>query len=111
MSSERSLSGRSLVVVAKGTVLATVTFLAVAPVTSPARQVTTERHGAVTAVHTRSDRPMDHHECSPTGFGPDVVPRSALVRRDGRIRHVSFEEGWAVNTGAAHGRFVAVCRV
>jgi hypothetical protein len=53
---------------------------------------------------------MTEHDCSPTGFGAGVVPGSALVERHHRVRHVSFDDGWAAFTGAAPGRLLAVCR-
>ncbi|MCW2766883.1 MAG: hypothetical protein JWO11_2842 [Nocardioides sp.] len=53
---------------------------------------------------------MADHECSVTGFGADQVPTSALVRTPhGKLRMVSFDEGWAVFTGDARGTLVAVC--
>ncbi len=55
------------------------------------------------------ERAMVKHQCSATGFGAGVIPGSALVRRDERVRQVSFDEGWAVFTGEAEGTLVAVC--
>lgn len=53
---------------------------------------------------------MSDHECSATGFGADEVPTSALVRTErGKLRLVSFDDGWAVFTGDAPGTLVAVC--
>ncbi len=54
-------------------------------------------------------RAMDRHDCVEAGFDTDVEPRSALVRRHGRLLHVSFEEGWAVFTEARPGRLLALC--
>ncbi len=110
MPRERRPTLRSLVIATKGTVVATVAALAVVSVSSPARQMTVEQDDAGAAVHPRVERLIERHDCSATGFGPDVTPRSALVRRDGRIRHVTFERGWAVYTGVTHGTFVALCR-
>lgn len=56
------------------------------------------------------ERLMERHQCSPTGLGPDVIPGSALVRRGDRVRHVTFDDGWATYTGAAPGTLLAVCR-
>jgi len=71
---------------------------------SPSRAPSTE----VSA--SRVSHLMDRFQCSSTGFGPDVVPRSALIDLDGRVRHVSFDRGWAVFTGDAPGTLMAVCR-
>ena len=61
-----------------------------------------------------SSRPMDRilerNACSLTGFPPEVVPRSAVIREaDGRTRLVSFDRGWAVFNGDREGDLVAVC--
>ena len=53
---------------------------------------------------------MDRFQCSETGFAADVIPHSALIHLDGRVRHVSFDRGWAVFTGDAPGTLMAVCR-
>ena len=49
-------------------------------------------------------------DCSAAGFGPEVIPASALVQVAGRVRPVTFDEGWAVHTGERPGRLLAVCR-
>ncbi|WP_372728992.1 hypothetical protein [Nocardioides sp.] len=55
-------------------------------------------------------RAIRKHGCSTTGLDPALVPATALVRTaDGRLRHVSFERGWAVYTGARPGTLIAVC--
>lgn len=59
---------------------------------------------------SRVTRLMDRFECSPSGFGPDVIPNSALIHRAGIVRHVSFDRGWAVFTGKEPGTLMAVCR-
>lgn len=54
---------------------------------------------------------MDANRCSFTGFGPDVIPASAIVRTpQGESLLVSFDDGWAVFTGEAAGTLIAVCR-
>lgn len=53
---------------------------------------------------------MARHACSSTGFGPGVVPASALVLRHGKLRHVSFDDGWDTYTGTTSGTLVAVCQ-
>ncbi len=58
------------------------------------------------AVH----RVMRRHHCSTTGFGANAEPLTALIRTEqGRLRVVTFEEGWAVYTGNGPGALVAVC--
>lgn len=59
---------------------------------------------------SRATRLMDRFECSETGFGPDVVPNSALIHVQGKVRRVSFDRGWAVFTGDEPGTLMAVCR-
>jgi hypothetical protein len=54
---------------------------------------------------------MRRHDCSTLGFDDGTTPRSALVREpDGRLRMVTFEEGWAVHTARGSTVLVAVCR-
>jgi hypothetical protein len=60
------------------------------------------------------DRPthrlLERHRCSTTGFGPDVVPASAVIRDGkGRLRLVSFDRGWEVFSNERPGTLVAVC--
>lgn len=57
----------------------------------------------------RVDRFMERYHCSVTGFDADVIPRSALVHVDGRMKRVSFDKGWAVFTGDRPGTLMAVC--
>lgn len=55
-------------------------------------------------------RIMDRHQCSTTGFAPETVPASALIRTNqGRLRVVSFDAGWSVFTGERPGSLVALC--
>lgn len=54
-------------------------------------------------------RAMAKHECAITGFGDSATPRSALIRLDGRLHHVSFDHAWSVFTGEQPGELVAVC--
>lgn len=57
-------------------------------------------------------RLMKRYDCSTRGFAPDADPQSALVRGPGgRVRAVTFEQGWAVHTAADSdaGVLVAVC--
>ena len=55
------------------------------------------------------DRAIERHQCSTTGFANEATPQSALVRIDGRLRHVPFDRGWAVFTGDRAGALVALC--
>ena len=59
---------------------------------------------------TRVHRLMSRFQCSQDGFGSEVIPHSALIHLDGRVRHVSFDRGWASFTGDAPGTLMAVCR-
>jgi hypothetical protein len=63
---------------------------------------------------TPETRLMRRYDCSTTGFAPDADPQSAIVRgAGGKVRAVSFEEGWAVHTAAEQSAsgpvLVAVC--
>lgn len=54
-------------------------------------------------------RLLDRHECSVSGFD-DATPTSAIVRTAaGRLRHVSFDEGWEVYARHGQAQLVAVC--
>ncbi len=59
---------------------------------------------------SRVDRFMDHYECTETGFGAEVIPNSALIHVDGRLKRVSFDKAWEVFTGDEPGTLMAVCR-
>ncbi len=52
---------------------------------------------------------ITEHNCSITGFGDSASPRSALIRRHGVLRHVSFDRAWSVFTGQEPGELLAVC--
>ena len=57
-----------------------------------------------------TSRLLERYQCSTTGFEPDVIPATALIRdRMGRIRLVSFDHGWAVFNNERPGELVAVC--
>lgn len=58
---------------------------------------------------SRTARMMERFECSQTGFGSGVIPNSALIHLDGRVKRVSFDRGWAVFTGDKPGTLMAVC--
>lgn len=55
-------------------------------------------------------RLMERYDCSSLGYGDGVSPQSALVREPGgRLRVVTFDEGWAVYTARGKRELVAVC--
>ena len=54
-------------------------------------------------------RAMTKHECTATGFGDRASPLSALIRLDGQLQHVSFDQAWSVFTGDEPGELLAVC--
>ncbi|HYF74863.1 MAG TPA: hypothetical protein VD864_18690 [Nocardioides sp.] len=55
-------------------------------------------------------RKLARHECSPTGFGTDRQPTSALVRSArGSLRLVDFDTGWRIYTRHGAATLVAVC--
>lgn len=57
-----------------------------------------------------TNRLLERHNCSTTGFQPDVIPTSAVIRdAAGRTRIVTFDEGWAVFNNERPGELVAVC--
>ncbi len=57
-----------------------------------------------------TSRMMEWHHCSTTGFAPDVIPSTAVIRNEaGRVRLVSFDHGWAVFNDERPGELVAVC--
>jgi hypothetical protein len=57
-----------------------------------------------------TSRLLERHQCSTTGFDPDVIPSTAVIRdRSGRARVVSFDHGWAVFNRERPGELVAVC--
>ena len=57
-----------------------------------------------------TSRMLERHQCSMTGFEPDVIPATAVIRdRMGRTRLVSFDRGWAVFNNEQPGELVAVC--
>lgn len=55
-------------------------------------------------------RLLERNHCSTTGFEPDVIPSTAVIRDgSGRTRVVSFDHGWAVFNNERPGELVAVC--
>lgn len=95
-------------------VAVTVGILAVSPVLTSTQEVVAEQAQGPTpsdlAAQADLDEQMSRHDCSVDGFGPGVIPGSALVERNDQIHHVSFDDGWAVFTGDAEGALLAVCR-
>ena len=67
------------------------------------------RIGAAADASTPVARVLAKHDCSTTGF-EEETPASAVIRTGaGRLRHVSFDEGWAVYTRHGAAQLVAVC--
>ncbi|MDO9457871.1 hypothetical protein [Nocardioides sp.] len=90
-----------------------VALVAVGPLLTPSPVVADRAQGPTgspLSAPTELDSLMTRLDCSSTGFGPGVLPGSALVERDARVQHVSFDDGWAVHTGTAEGELLAVCR-
>jgi len=57
-----------------------------------------------------TSRLLERNRCSTTGFGPEVIPATAVIRdRSGHTKVVSFERGWAVFNNERPGELVAVC--
>ncbi len=61
-------------------------------------------------VDTALEQLMADHRCTTTGFPDGSVPVSTLLRnREGQLRVVSLDRGWAAYQGTAPGELVAVC--
>lgn len=105
---------RRAVGVVKLAAASTIAIIAVSPALAATQEVVADQAPGPTAsdvaAQTVLDALMTQHDCSVDGFGPDVIPGSALVERNDDIRHVSFDDGWAVYTGDAPGALLAVCR-
>ena len=57
-----------------------------------------------------TSRLLERNNCSTTGFDPDVIPTTAVIRDAvGETRVVSFDHGWAVFNNERPGDLVAVC--
>lgn len=83
--------------------------LAAQPVTSPGPGYADFPVRGASDSPGRESRLVQRHDCSATGFA-DATPLSAVVRSaGGRLRHVSFETGWAVYTRHGAAELVAVC--
>ncbi len=93
-------------------VAAAVALLTVGPALASAHDGVADQGPTASDISAQGelDALMAQHDCSATGFGPDVIPGSALVERDDRVRHVSFDDGWATYLGDADGSLLAVCR-
>jgi len=83
--------------------------LATTSVDEPTHRPMTNDESPIAWNDDRLAEMMTEHRCSTTGFGNDHIPGSAIVLRDGEVRHVSFDHGWAVFTGKREGTLVAVC--
>ena len=62
-----------------------------------------------TPVPGRAADLFEQYDCSVTGFGDGRTPRSAIVRADGDIRVVTFQEGWRVHVTRGPATLVGVC--
>lgn len=108
-------SVRRSVEVGKCAIVAALAFLAVASAGATSQGMSGVPETSSTSTGTSSgqvrlDKLIARHDCSPTGFGADVIPGSSLVLQDNKVRHVSFDDGWAVYTGEQSGTLLAVCR-
>lgn len=93
-------------VTAVGSVLVAGLFTSPAP-SGP--QYADHRIGEVADARTPMTRLLAEHDCSMTGF-ENGTPASALIRTaTGRLRHVTFDAGWAVYTRHGAAQLVAVC--
>jgi hypothetical protein len=100
------------VAIAKTAVVGAISFVAVAAMgTTTEGMSAAQELSSPPAGQARLDKLIARHDCSPTGFGPGVIPGSALVERRDKIRHVSFDHGWAVFNAEKPGTLLAVCRV
>lgn len=93
--------------VVKGAVLgAVITIGATAHVSAEPATPTTPSPRVDTAL----EQLTADHRCTTTGFPDGSVPASTLLRnRDGQLRVVTFDRGWAAYQGTAPGELVAVC--
>jgi hypothetical protein len=57
----------------------------------------------------KAQRLAARYDCSPHGLRQGVVPARAVVRVSGKVRTVSFAEGWATRLGHQRGTLVSVC--
>lgn len=109
---------RRAVLAAKFAIVAAMAFFAVssasaaATTAGPTEGVTAAQEvSAPAAGQARLDKLVNLHDCSAAGFGADVIPGSSLVLQDDKVRHVSFDDGWAIYTGEKPGTLLALCRV
>lgn len=112
MSRAAQLTRHRAVAVVKAAVVGAISFAAITAMgTTTEGMSAAQELSSPPAGQARLDKLVARHDCSPTGFGPDVIPGSALVERRDKIRHVSFDQGWAVFKGEKAGTLLAVCRV
>ncbi len=103
---------RRTIATTKCAIVAALTFTVVSTASSPtlSSPTTAQNISAPTAGRARLDKLVTRHGCSATGFGDETIPGSSLVLEDNKVRHVSFDDGWAVYTGEQSGTLIAVCR-
>ena len=59
---------------------------------------------------SEAGRLIRRYDCSTVGYDDGSTPRSAIVRGgDGKVRVVTFEQGWDIHTSATRAELVAVC--
>lgn len=110
MSRAPKVLARRAVELTKCLLVGVMAFLAVSTTTTTEGMTAAQEISTAPAGAARLDKLMARHDCSPTGFGADVIPGSSLVLQDDKVRHVSFDDGWAVYTGEQSGTLLAVCR-
>ena len=57
----------------------------------------------------KAQRLAAKYDCSPHGLEEGVIPARAVVRVGGKVRTVSFDEGWSTRLGHQRGTLVSVC--
>jgi len=57
----------------------------------------------------KAHRLASTYDCSPHGLDRGVIPARAVVRVGGKVRTVSFAEGWSTHLGHQRGTLVSVC--
>lgn len=104
---------RRALMASKCVIVAALAFFAVSTASAASTEGATaaQETSAQPAGQARLDKLISRHDCSLTGFGAEVIPGSSLVLKDNQVRHVSFDDGWAIYTGEQPGTLLALCRV
>lgn len=93
-------------VTAVASVLVAGLFTSPAP---PGPEYADHRIGEVADASAPVTRILAKHDCSPTGFEDGTLASAVIRTATGRLRHVSFDQGWAVYTRHGAAQLVAVC--